>query len=203
MKSKWLVPGIITGVVVLIALVLSGTYNGLVDQREKVVAAFSNVETQYQRRADLIPNLVNTVKGSSDFEQDTLNQVVEARAKATGINVDASTATPEQMQAYIDAQNGVSSSLSRLLVVVESYPDLKSTAAYQDLMSQLEGTENRIQVARSDYNTVAQPYNARVQTFPTNIIAGMLGFSQRPYFKAADGASSAPTVDFGSQKVTQ
>ncbi len=203
MKSKWLIPGSLVGALLLVVATLGGTYNGLVAQREKVVAAFGNVETQYQRRSDLIPNLVSTVKGSSAFEQDTLNQVVSARAKATGISIDASNATPEQMQAYIDAQNGVSSSLSKLLVVVESYPDLKSTAAYQELMSQLEGTENRIQVARSDFNNIAQPYNARVQTFPTNIIAGMFGFSQRPYFKAADGASNAPTVDFGSQKVTQ
>ncbi len=203
MKSKWVIPGIIVAVLAVIAMTLGGTYNSLVNQREKVVASFQNVETQYQRRADLIPNLVNTVKGSSDFEQETLNQVVSARAKATSINVDASKATPEQMQQYIDAQNGVSSSLSKLLAVVENYPDLKSTAAYQDLMSQLEGTENRIQVARQDYNTVAQPYNARVQTFPTNIVAGMFGFTQRPYFKAADGASNAPTVDFGSQKTAQ
>lgn len=199
MKSKWLIPGIIVGVIAVFALILGGTYNGLVSQREKVTAAFGNVETQYQRRADLIPNLVSTVKGSSTFEQDTLNQVVEARAKATGITIDASKATPEQMQQYIDAQNGVTSSLSKLLAVVENYPDIKSTAAYKDLMSQLEGTENRIQVARSDYNNIAQPYNARIQTFPTNIVAGLFGFTQRPYFQAAAGADKAPTVDFGSQ----
>jgi LemA protein len=197
MKSKWFIPGIVVGLVAVLGLWLGGTYNSLVSQREKVVASFQNVETQYQRRADLIPNLVNTVKGSSNFEQETLNQVVSARAKATSVNVDASTATPEQMQQYVEAQNGVTSSLSRLLAVVENYPDLKSTAAYQDLMSQLEGTENRIQVARSDYNNVAQPYNARVQTFPTNIIAGMFGFSQRPYFQSAEGADKAPTIDFG------
>lgn len=198
MKSKWFIPGVVVGLVAVLGLWLGGTYNSLVSQREKVVASFQNVETQYQRRADLIPNLVNTVKGSSNFEQETLNQVVSARAKATSVNVDASTATPEQMQQYVEAQNGVTSSLSRLLAVVENYPDLKSTAAYQDLMSQLEGTENRIQVARSDYNNVAQPYNARVQTFPTNIIAGMFGFSQRPYFQSAEGADKAPTIDFGT-----
>lgn len=202
-KSKWLVPAVFVAIIAIVGFWLGGTYNSLVQQREKVVTAFSNVETQYQRRADLIPNLVNTVKGSSTFEQDTLTQVVEARAKATSINIDANKATPEQMQSYIDAQNGVSSSLSKLLAVVENYPDIKSTAAYQDLMSQLEGTENRIQVARSDYNNVAQPYNARVQTFPTNVIAGVFGFTQRPYFKAADGASEAPKVDFGSQKTAQ
>ncbi len=196
MKSKWLVPGIIVAVIAVLGLWIGGTYNSLVQQRETVVTSFGNLQTQYQRRADLIPNLVNTVKGSSNFEQETLNQVVSARAKATGISVDASTATPEQMQSYIDAQNGVTSSLSKLLAVVESYPDIKSTAAYQDLMSQLEGTENRIQVARSDFNNTARPYNARLQTFPTNLIAGLFGFTQRPYFQADAGSEAAPTVQF-------
>ncbi len=198
MRSKWLIPAIVLGVLALIALWVGGTYNSLVQNREKVTASFSNVQTQYQRRADLIPNLVNTVKGDSNFEQSTLTQVVEARSKATSINVDASKATPEQMQQYIDAQNGVTSSLSRLIAVAENYPELKATAAYQDLMTQLEGTENRIQVARSDFNEVARPYNARVQTFPTNLVAGMFGFTQRPYFEAAAGSDKAPTVDFGT-----
>lgn len=198
MKSKWLVPGIILGIVVLVGLMIGSTYNSLVQQREKVVASFKNVETQYQRRADLVPNLVNTVKGSSNFEQQTLTQVVEARSKATSVTVDPSNASPEQVQQYMAAQNGVTSSLSRLLAVVENYPDIKSTAAYQDLLSQLEGTENRIQVARSDYNNTAQPYNARVQTFPANIVAGMFGFTQRPYFEASAGSDKAPTVDFGN-----
>ncbi|MCA9335917.1 MAG: LemA family protein [Candidatus Saccharibacteria bacterium] len=203
MKSKWLVPGIIVAVIAVLGLWIGGTYNSLVQQRETVVTSFGNLQTQYQRRADLIPNLVNTVKGSSNFEQETLNQVVSARAKATGISVDASTATPEQMQSYIDAQNGVTSSLSKLLAVVESYPDIKSTAAYQDLMSQLEGTENRIQVARSDFNNTARPYNARLQTFPTNLIAGLFGFTQRPYFQADAGSEAAPTVQFDNTTTAQ
>ncbi|MCA0228093.1 LemA family protein [Patescibacteria group bacterium] len=203
MKSKWLVPGIIVAVIAVLGLWIGGTYNSLVQQRETVVTSFGNLQTQYQRRADLIPNLVNTVKGSSNFEQETLNQVVSARAKATGISVDASTATPEQMQSYIDAQNGVTSSLSKLLAVVESYPDIKSTAAYQDLMSQLEGTENRIQVARSDFNNTARPYNARLQTFPTNLIAGLFGFTQRPYFQAVAGSEAAPTVQFDNTTTAQ
>lgn len=198
MKNKWFIPGIIIALVAVMGLWVGGTYNSLVGDREKVTSSFSNVQTQYQRRADLIPNLVNTVKGSSDFEQNTLTQVMEARSKATGINIDASKATPEQMQAYIDAQNGVTSSLGRLMAVAENYPDLKASAAYQDLMSQLEGTENRIQVARSDFNEVARPYNTRVQKFPTNIIANMFGFSKRPYFEAAPGSDKAPTVDFGT-----
>ena len=200
MRSKWLVPGIIVGVVVLIGLWIGGTYNSLVQQRETVIASFKNVETQYQRRADLIPNLVNTVKGSSNFEQETLNQVVEARARATSVTIDASKASPEQLQQYMSAQNGVTSSLSRLIAVAENYPDIKSTAAYQDLLSQLEGTENRIQVARSDYNNDARPYNARVQTFPTNLLAAMFGFTQRPYFEAEAGSDKAPTVDFGNNQ---
>ncbi len=198
MKGKWVVPGIIAGVVLLLAMMFGGTYNSLVQDREKVTAAFSNVQTQYQRRADLIPNLVNTVKGSSNFEQETLTQVVEARSKATSIQVDPSKATPEEVAKYEEAQGQVGSALGRLIAVAESYPDLKASAAYQDLMSQLEGTENRIQVARSDYNEVARPYNARVQTFPTNLIAGLFGFDKRAYFEAADGSDTAPSVDFGT-----
>lgn len=192
--KKWTIPAVIVGVIVLIALIFGGTYNSLVQDREKVTSAFSNVQVQYQRRADLIPNLVNTVKGSSDFEQSTLTQVTDARAKATSINVSAE--NPEQVQEYISAQSQVSSSLGRLIATVENYPDIKSTAAYQDLLVQLEGTENRIAVARNDFNETARPYNARVQTFPTNLVAGIFGFAKYPYFDAAAGAENAPTVDF-------
>ena len=192
--KKWTVPAVVVGVLVLIALMIGGLYNGLVGQRESVTKAFSDVKVQYQRRADLIPNLVNTVKGSSEFEQSTLTQVTEARTKATSINVNAE--NPEQVQEYINAQNQVSSSLGRLIATVESYPDIKSTAAYRDLLTQLEGTENRIAVARSDFNKAAQPYNARVQTFPTNVFAGMFGFAKFPYFEADAGSEKAPTVDF-------
>lgn len=198
MNKKWLPWVIVGGVVVLLVAVVVGTYNGLVSDREKVVTAFSNVETQYQRRADLIPNLVSTVKGASDFEQETLTQVVEARAKATSITIDASKASSEDMQKFMEAQNGVTSSLSRLIAVAEAYPTLTATQTYQDLMTQLEGTENRIQVARTDYNEVARPYNTRIQTFPTNVIAGMFGFTTRPYFEASSGSETVPTVDFGN-----
>lgn len=198
MNKKWLPWAIVGGIVLLIVMVLVGTYNGLVSEREKVVTAFSNVQTQYQRRADLIPNLVSTVKGASDFEQDTLTQVVEARAKATSVTIDASKATAEDVQKFMDAQNGVTGSLSRLIAVAENYPQLTATAAYRDLMNQLEGTENRIQVARSDYNEVARPYNTRIQTFPTNLIAGMFGFTARPYFEASAGSDTVPTVNFGN-----
>ena len=195
--KKFIVPGIIIGVLLLIGLWIGGTYNSLVGEREKVTAAFSNVETQYQRRIDLVGNLVNTVKGSSDFEKSTLTEITEARAKAGSVKVDASS-SQAQVQQYVDAQNQMNSALSRLLVTVEAYPNIKSTDAYRDLMSQLEGTENRIQVARSDFNNTARPYNTRIQTFPTNIIANVFGFSQRAYFESQEGADKAPTVDFSN-----
>jgi LemA protein len=197
MKSKWLVPGIIVGIIVILVALFSGTYNSLVGQREKVRTSFSNLESQYQRRTDLVGNLVNTVKGSSAFEQETLTKVTEARANVAGIKIDNNT-SQEKLQAYVDAQNQMTGALSRLIAVAESYPDIKSTAAYQDLMSQLEGTENRIQVVRSDYNEVVRPYNTRLQTFPTMLIAGILGFEQSPYFQASTGAETAPKVDFST-----
>ena len=195
--KKFIVPGIIVGVLLLIGLWIGGTYNSLVGEREKVTAAFSNVETQYQRRIDLVGNLVNTVKGSSDFEKSTLTEITEARAKAGSVKVDASS-SQAQVQQYVDAQNQMNSALSRLLVTVEAYPNIKSTDAYRDLMSQLEGTENRIQVARSDFNNTARSYNTRIQTFPTNVIANLFGFSQRAYFESQEGADKAPTVDFSN-----
>lgn len=195
--KKFIVPGIIVGVLLLIGLWIGGTYNSLVGEREKVTAAFSNVETQYQRRIDLVGNLVNTVKGSSDFEKSTLTEITEARAKAGSVKVDASS-SQAQVQQYVEAQDQMNSALSRLLVTVEAYPNIKSTDAYRDLMSQLEGTENRIQVARSDFNNTARPYNTRIQTFPTNVIANLFGFSQRAYFESQEGADKAPTVDFSN-----
>lgn len=196
MNKKWLVPGIIIGIVVVLGLIFAGSYNGLVSQREAVTASFSKVQSQYQRRADLIPNLVNTVKGAANFEQSTLTQVTEARAKATSIQLDPSKATPEQIQEYQQAQGDVTSALSRLLAVTENYPQLQATQAFRDLQVQLEGTENRIAVARNDYNDVARPYNTRLQTFPTNVISGIFGFEKKPYFEAEQGSDTAPTVDF-------
>lgn len=198
MNKKWLPWAIVGGIALLVVAILVSTFNGLVGDREKVTTAFSNVQTQYQRRADLIPNLVSTVKGASDFEQETLTQVTEARAKATSITIDASKASTQDVQNYMDAQNGVTSSLSKLLAIAEAYPTLTATETYKSLMDQLEGTENRIQVARSDYNEIARPYNTRVQTFPTNLVAGMFGFTARPYFEASAGSESIPTVDFGN-----
>lgn len=197
MNKKYIVPGIIIGAVVLIALWIGGTYNGLVQSRESVTKAFSDVDSQYQRRGDLIDNLVATVKGSSDFEKSTLTDITAARAQAGSTKIDAS-ASSEQIQQYVAAQNNVTSSLSRLLVTVEAYPNIKSTDAYRDLLSQLEGTENRIQVARSDYNEVARGYNTRVQTFPNVVVANLFGFDQRAYFEAKDGTENAPKVDFSN-----
>lgn len=198
MKSKWLIPGIIIGAIVLLALTIVGGYNGLVGQRESVNKTFANLQTQYQRRADLVPNLVNTVKGAANFEKTTLTDVTNARAKATGITIDPSNATPEQLAQYQQAQGELSQALGRLLAVTENYPDLKATAAFRDLQVQLEGTENRISVARKDYNDITAGYNARIQTFPTNITAGLFGFKQFPYFQAEAGSDKAPTVDFNS-----
>jgi len=171
-------------------------YNGLVGLDEAVDSAWAQVENVYQRRADLIPNLVATVKGSADFEQETLNQVVEARSKVGSINV-SGTPTAEQLQAFQQAQGGLSSALSRLLVVVERYPDIKSTENFRDLQAQLEGAENRIAVERKRYNEVAQSFNTKRRRFPTSIIAGWFGFDEpKPYFESDEGAEKAPTVDF-------
>jgi LemA protein len=196
MNRKWLVPGIIIGVVVLIAAIIVGGYNGLVGQRESVNKTFANLQSQYQRRADLVPNLVNTVKGAANFEQETLTDVVEARAKATGITIDPSNATPEQLAKYQQSQGELSQALGRLLAVTENYPELKAVQGFQDLQVQLEGTENRISVARNDFNEVASGYNSRIQTFPTNITAGIFGFDKFTYFEADDGAEDAPDVNF-------
>jgi Uncharacterized conserved protein len=196
MKSKWLIPGIIIGVIVLIAAVVISGYNGLVGQRESVDTSLANLDSQYQRRADLVPNLVNTVKGAANFEQQTLTDVTEARAKATQITIDPSNATPEQLQQYQQAQGELSQALGRLLAVSENYPELRAVAGFQDLQVQLEGTENRIAVARSDFNDTARQYNTRIKTFPTNIIAGIFGFDAFPYFEADKGAENAPSVNF-------
>lgn len=171
-------------------------YNDLVNQEEGVEAAWAQVENQYQRRADLVPNLVATVKGYAAHEQETLQGVVEARAKATHISIDPTNATPEQMAAYQAAQGELSQALGRLLAVAENYPDLKANENFRDLQSQLEGTENRIAIARQQFNDVARKYNQRVRRFPGNIIAAMFGFEKKPYFEAEESAKAAPKVEF-------
>ena len=174
-----------------------GTYNGLVVRSENVSRSWSTVESQYQRRLDLVPNLVETVKGSAKFEKETLTAVVDARAKATSVNVDKSVLNdPAAFKKFEEAQARLGSALSRLLVVVEKYPDIKTTEAYRDLTVQLEGTENRIQVARKDFNEAAQDYNVAIKVFPASVIASMGGFKERPYFQAAAAAAQAPAVKF-------
>ena len=171
-------------------------YNGLVSMDEGVQTKWADVETQYQRRADLIPNLVNTVKGYAAHESETLQAVVEARAKATSMNIDPSNMSAEQIANFQKVQDGVSSALGRLLVTVEKYPDLKANENFKELQAQLEGTENRISVARRDYNEAARKYNTTLRSFPKNILAGMFGFEKKAYFEAQEGSEQAPTVQF-------
>ena len=184
------------GVLVLAAIWGFSTYNGLVTKDEAVATAWSNVETQYQRRADLIPNLVNTVKGYAAHESATLEGVVAARAAATSINLTADDLTPEKLQQFQQAQNEVRSALGRLIAVAENYPDLKANQNFLELQVQLEGTENRIAVSRKEFNEVAQRYNVAVRRFPTNLVAGIFGFEKKAYFEAAEAAATAPSVQF-------
>jgi len=193
----WIIVGVIAGLVVL-GIVSWGTrvYNNMVSLQEKVTAQWGNVETQYQRRADLIPNFVNTVKGAASFEQETLTRVIEARAKATQVTIDPANMTAENIQQYQLAQNELSSALSRLMVVVEKYPELKATQNFRDLQVELEGTENRISVERRKFNETAQEMNTYIKRFPQNFLAGMFGFTARPYFESMEGAEIAPEVTF-------
>lgn len=188
---------VITIAIVAVVLIwgVSG-YNGLVSMDEGVQNKWADVETQYQRRADLIPNLVNTVKGYAAHEKETLEGVVKARSEATSVKVDPENMTAEQMAQYQKAQNGVSSALSKLLLVVEKYPDLKANQNFLELQSQLEGTENRITVARRDFNGAAKEYNTAIRKFPKNILAGMFSFEKKAYFEAQEGAEKAPEVQF-------
>ena len=190
--KKW----IWIGVVAVVAIFFYVTYNGFVNKEEGVNAAWSNVETQYQRRSDLIPNLVNTVKGYAAHESQTLASVTEARARATSINLSAGGLTPERLTQYQQAQAEVRSALGRLIAVAESYPDLKANQNFIELQSQLEGTENRIAVARKDFNDAARKYNVAVRRFPSNLVAALFGFDQKPYFEAAEGTETAPQVEF-------
>jgi len=171
-------------------------YNTMVEKQEAVTAQWAQVENVYQRRADLIPNLVATVKGYADFEQETLTAVIEARAKATGINVDPTNLDANSIQQFQAAQDGLSSALSRLMVVVERYPDLKANQNFLELQAQLEGTENRISVERKKFNDTARDYNTYIRKFPNNMIAGMFSFEKKEYFEADKGAEKAPKVEF-------
>ncbi|MGO4292993.1 LemA family protein [Chitinophaga sp. RAB17] len=190
-----------TGIIAIVVLVLlvmfgCGKYNGLVTKDENVKNKWGVVQSSYQRRADLIPNLVATVKGAANFETETLEKVIQARASATQIKVDVNDLSPEKIQQYQAAQGQLSQALGRLLAVSENYPDLKANANFQNLQAQLEGTENRINVARNDFNEAVNGYNSSVRTFPNNIIAGITGFKAKGYFEATAGAENAPQVKF-------
>lgn len=171
-------------------------YNSMVQLDEQVTSQWGQVENVYQRRADLIPNLVNSVKGAAKFEQETLTQVIEARAKATSVQVDPTKLTPEAIAQFQASQSQLSSALGRLMVVVEKYPELKANQNFLELQSQLEGTENRISVERMKFNEVTQQYNTKIRSFPNNITAGMFGFEKKGYFQAEAGANKAPKVEF-------
>ena len=189
---------IILGVIVLLILGAVGTYNGLVGNSQAVDASWAQVQNVYQRRADLIPNLVQTVQGAANFEKSTIVQVTEARASVGKVQINQNQAPtdPAQLAQFQQAQGQLGSALSRLLVVAENYPDLKATANFRDLQAQLEGTENRISVERGRFNSAVQAYNTKIRTFPTVLCAGMLGFQQKPYFQATAGAETPPAVRF-------
>ncbi|MDU0889308.1 MAG: LemA family protein [Haemophilus parainfluenzae] len=191
--KKWIILIIIA---VAAGLGLMSSYNGLVKAETEIDSVWANVESSYQRRADLIPNLVNTVKGQANFEQQTLTNVIEARAKATQTKIDPSNLTEEQLNEFQQNQNQVGSALSRLLVTVEQYPQLKANEGFMNLQAQLEGTENRINVARNKFNEAARIYNEKLRQFPTKLAAMIFGFKAKPYFKSATGAENAPTVNF-------
>jgi len=187
---------IVLAALVSVVLFSSCGYNKMVEMDEQVTASWAQVENVYQRRADLIPNLVNTVKGYAAHEQETLTGVIEARSKATSVNIDPTNLNPQTIQQFNQAQEGLSSALSRLMVVVEKYPDLKANQNFMDLQSQLEGTENRIAVERRKFNQTTQAYNAYIRKFPRVIYAGWFGFEKKTYFEAEKGAEKAPEVQF-------
>lgn len=191
--KKWLFPVIILGGIILWFVSVN---NNLVHLDEGVMSQWGNVESSYQRRADLIPNIVNTAKGYAEFEQETLIRVTEARSKATSVTIDPSNVTPEQMAQFQEVQAGVSSALARLLAVFERYPDLKANENFKELINELERTENRINVERNRFNETLRPYNTKIRKIPTKFAAGILGFHTKPYFEAEAGSESAPQVDF-------
>ena len=196
MKSMKKSTIIIIAVLALLAIWAVTGYNGLVAMEENVNGQWSNVETQYQRRADLIPNLVNTVRGYASHDRETLEGVIEARSKATRITVNAEDLTPEKLAEYQKAQGAVTSALGKLLAITENYPELKANQNFLELQAQLEGTENRINVARTNFNNTAKEFNTSIRRFPKNIPAGLFGFEKRAYFEAAEGAEQAPKVEF-------
>ena len=196
MKKTWIVLAVIAVLLLVAYSSIKGSYNNMVNMQEGVTAQWSQVENVYQRRADLIPNLVSTVKGYAEFEKETLTQVIEARAKATSVQINPEKLDAQSLQTFQQAQGGLSSALGKLMVVVEKYPELKANQGFLDLQAQLEGTENRISVERMKFNQTAQTYNTFIRTFPKNLWANMFGFEKKAYFEAEKGANKAPTVAF-------
>lgn len=196
MKKGWIVLIVILAVVLVLFGWVKNSYNGMVNRDEAVSAAWSQVENVYQRRADLIPNLVATVKGYAEHESETLESVIAARSKATQVTVDPADLDPEEMMKFQKAQGELSSALGRLLMITENYPDLKANQNFLDLQAQLEGTENRISVERMKFNEAARNYNTYIRRFPKNIVASMFDFEKKGYFEAQEGAEQAPKVEF-------
>jgi LemA protein len=194
MKTSNIILITLGGLLVIIGLWTCSGYNGLVSSDQGLQKVWGNVETNYQRRTDLYSSIIKTIEGSGKFEKSTLKEVLEARSKATQVQVNINDAA--SLEAYQKAQTGLQSSFGRLMAVAESYPDLKTTAAFRDFQTQIEGTENRINVARQDYNKAIENYNLRVKRFPGNILAGFFGYKDKPYFKAAEGSEKAPQVEF-------
>src|SRR3990170_1156271 len=196
MKKSWIIIGIIIIAAVILFRLLVSPYNNMVKMDEGVTSQWAQVENVYQRRADLIPNLVNTVKGYATFEKEPLTQVIEPRSRATQVTVNPANLTPEALQQFQQAQGGLSSALSRLMVVVERYPELKANQSFLELQAQLEGSENRIAVERNKFNETVLRYNAYIRSFPNNIVASIFNFEKKPYFEADKGAEKVPEVKF-------
>jgi len=196
MKKGWIIVIVLVVVVFIAYSSIKSTYNGMVTKSEMVDGQWAQVENVYQRRADLIPNLVEVVKGYASHEKETLEGVINARSKATSVNIDANNLNPETFAKFQQAQEGLTSALSKLMVVVERYPDLKANQNFLELQAQLEGTENRITVERQKFNDTTKAYNTFIKLFPKNLLAGMFGFSPKPYFSAQAGAENAPKVSF-------
>ena len=190
---------LLIGAAVMIFLYGGCKYNGMVTSEQGVSGKWANVQSEYQRRADLIPNIVEAVKGEANFEKGVLEGVIQARASATQMKLDAKDLTPEKIKQYQEAQGQIGTAMSRLLMVAEAYPNLKANAAFSELRTQLEGTENRIKVARNDFNKAVQEYNVNVKTFPNNLFAGMFGFQEKGFFQADAGSQNAPKVNFDSK----
>ncbi|MBX7140696.1 MAG: LemA family protein [Chitinophagales bacterium] len=198
MKRTWIIIGIIVVIIIIGYSSCKNMYNNMVTMSQDTQAKWSQVESQYQRRTDLYNSVVSVIQGSADFEKSTLKEVIEARSKATSIQVDPTKLTPESIAAFQDAQNQLSGAFSRLMVVVEQYPTLQTTQQFRDFQTQIEGTENRINKARDDFNQSVQSYNTFIKKFPTNLFAGMFGFTEKGYFKANPGSENPPAIKFNT-----